>query len=79
MTTDPLQPAGFDALQRALPEYDVRIELRNFDRAFALLILDRDGREVASIDGQSMRCLSRLSWRQEFVDAVRRSARRRNP
>lgn len=79
MTTDPLQSAGFDALQRALPEYDVRIELRNFGRSFALLILDRDGREVASIDGQSMLCLSRLSWRQGFVDAVRRSARRRNP
>lgn len=79
MTTDPRRPAAFDALQRALPEYEVRIEQGNFERAFALLVVDRDGREVASIDDQPMRCLSRLSWRQGFVDAVRRSAQRRNP
>lgn len=78
MTTETHEPAGFEALQRALPEYNVRIEQVNFERAFALLVLDRDGREVARIDDQPMRCLSRLSWRRGFVDAVRRSAQRRN-
>lgn len=72
------QPAGFDELQRALPEYDVRIEQGSFERTFALLVLDRDAREVAMIGDIPMRNLSRLSWRQGFVDAVRRSAQRRN-
>lgn len=69
-------PAGFDELQHALPEFGLRIEGRNFDRDFALVVLAADGREVLEVDAKPLRYLAMPFWRHVVITLARRAERR---